>query len=72
MGLYISKLSIQALAVSHIVMHCLAFSQSMDPVDASGLISENTLDGINLISASDGKVLLGDPHGVQQTIIHDF
>ncbi|KAJ9056274.1 hypothetical protein DSO57_1034919 [Entomophthora muscae] len=46
MGLYISKLGIQALIVSQIAMHGSAFTQNTNSVDTNVLISDIQLNEI--------------------------
>ncbi|KAJ9068125.1 hypothetical protein DSO57_1031889 [Entomophthora muscae] len=48
MGLHISKLTIQALAVSHLAIHCSAApTKGMNPVDANAVISGSQIVGID-------------------------
>lgn len=51
MGLYISKVSLQALVLSHVAMHCsaAALSQdSMDSLDVDAMVNTNNFNRPNV------------------------
>ncbi|KAJ9069051.1 hypothetical protein DSO57_1022461 [Entomophthora muscae] len=58
MGLYLSKLSIQALAVSYIAMHCSAApAHDMTTADTGALTNEGSLSAIASTSPYNRETL---------------